>query len=242
MRESRVFMKSRVAQLSIPINERTRDKKGRELKSGGLKKAIKFMFANKQMRWLAISMFAFMTASVAVTSYYEPFMKYSGMTDGQITNVLFAQPFIMAAVYLSCGFLADIIGRKKASLTFAIICLGSAIGFVALVNAKAAPVLIGLVFGFLISSYWSFSNVLGMMFAESAPTEMRGSVLGAQTFAMLPGQLFSLLLYTIMISFIGLGTFKIVFAIPGIVVASVALMCKVKDTKGVDMEKAGQVD
>jgi ABC-type sulfate transport system permease subunit len=45
-----------------------------------------------------------------------------------------------------------------------------------------------------------------------------------------------------MISFIGLGTFKIVFAIPGIVVASVALMCKVKDTKGVDMEKAGQED
>jgi MFS family permease len=185
-------------------------------------------------------MIVLMTAVVPVTGYYEPFMKYSGMSDGQITTVLFVQPFIMSGVYLLCGLLADLIGRKKTALLFALLCLIMSVCFVILVTTGAFPVLIGVIFGFLIGSFWSTSNVLSMLYIESTPTEIRGAVTGAQAYVMLSGQLTSLLLYTILIGFIKLGAFKLIFTIPGLIIAPIIIILKVKETKGTDLEAVGK--
>jgi MFS family permease len=239
LRESNMFIKSQVDYLQTPPDERKKDKKGREEKKSGLIKGLKYMFGNPQMRAISISMIVLMTAVVPVTAYYEPFMKYSGMSDGQITTVLFVQPFIMSGIYLLCGLLADLIGRKKTALLFAILCLIMSVGFVILVTTGAFPVLIGVFFGLLIGSFWSTSNVLSMLYIESTPTEIRGAVTGAQAYVMLSGQLTSLLIYTILIGFIKLGTFKLAFAIPGLIIAPIIVMLKVKETKGVDLEAVG---
>lgn len=240
LRESNMFIKSQIDYLKTPQEERKKDKKGREEKKSGLIKGLKYMFGNPQMRAISISMIVLMTAVVPVTAYYEPFMKYSGMGDGQITTVLFVQPFIMSGVYLLCGLLADLIGRKKTVLLFSICCLIMSISFVILVNNGAFPVLIGITFGLLIGSFWSTSNVLGMLYIESTPTEIRGAVTGVQAYVMVSGQLTSLLIYTILIGFIKLGTFKLIFTIPGLIIAPIIVMLKVKETKGVDLETVGQ--
>lgn len=240
LRESNMFIKSQIAFLKMPPSERKKDRKGREEKKTGLIKALRYMFGNPQMRSISIAMIVLMTAVVPVTAYYEPFMKYSGMTDGQITKVLFVQPFMMSGVYLLCGLLADLIGRKKTALLFSLCCLAMSIGFIVMVNTAGSPISIGVIFGILIGSFWSVSNVLGMLYIESTPTEIRGAVTGAQAYVMLSGQLTSLLLYAILIGFLNLGTFKLIFAIPGLVIAPVIVMLKVKDTKGTDLEKVGK--
>jgi MFS family permease len=240
LRESKVFVKSRVEYLSTPVEQRIKDKKGREAKKSGLGKAFKYIFTHKQLKWLSIAMVCLMCASVAIVSYFEPFMKYAGMNDGEITTVLYIQPFIMAGMYLLCGILADIIGRKGTMILFSASCLLSAIGFVVLVWNGAASWLIGAVFGALISSYWNVADVMGMMYAESTPTELRGSVMGVQAYIMLAGQIGGLLIYNVLLFFMGLGTVRIALAIPFLVVASIIISMKIKETKGVDMETVGK--
>lgn len=242
LRESNMFIKSQIDYLKTPQGERKKDKQGREEKKSGLIKGMKYMFGNPQMRSISIGMIVLMTAVVPVTAYYEPFMKYSGMSDGQITTVLFVQPLIMSGVYLLCGLFADLVGRKKTAFLFALLCLAMSVCFVTLVSAGASPALIGVVFGLLIGSFWSTSNVLGMLYIESTPTEIRGAVTGAQAYVMLAGQLSSLLLYTVLIGFMQLGAFKLLFAIPGLVIAPIIIMVKVKETKGTDLEAVGRVE
>jgi MFS family permease len=240
LRESNMFIKSQIDYLATPPDERKKDKKGREEKTSGLIKGLKYMFGNPQMRSISIAMIVMMTAVVPVTAYYEPFMKYSGMSDGKITRVLFIQPFIMSGLYLLCGLIADLIGRKTTMILFALCCLGMSVSFIMLVNSNASPIAIGIVFGFLIGSFWAASNVLSMMYIESTPTEIRGAVTGAQAYVMLSGQLTSLLIYTVLIGFIKLGTFKLIFTFPGLIIAPIIIMLKVKETKGTDLEKVGK--
>ena len=75
-----------------------------------------------------------------------------------------------------------------------------------------------------------------MLYIESTPTEIRGAVTGAQAYVMLSGQLTSLLLYTILIGFMKLGSFKLIFAFPGLMIAPIIILLKVKETKGIDLE------
>jgi MFS family permease len=240
LRESKVFLNRKVENLSIPVEERKKDKSGKDVKVSGIGAAFKYIFTHKQLKWLSIAMACLMGASVAVVSYFEPFMKYGGMSDVQITQVLYIQPFVMAGLYLLCGVLADFIGRKGAMITFSSVCLFVAVGFVFLVWNGASPILIGIAFGMLISSYWNVSDIMGMIYAESTPTELRGSVMGVQAYIMLAGQISGLLIYNILLLFINLGTIRIVLASPCLIAAAVIIALKTKETKGVDLETIGK--
>ena len=102
----------------------------------------------------------------------------------------------------------------------------------------ASPYLVGIFYGLYLGCWWITLDYVGMMVAESAPTYNRGSVLGAVNLITMVGSgigsvvpIFAVLLF----ERIGFGYMTAVmpFAFIGVLL----LIFKVKETKGVDLDK-----
>lgn len=101
-----------------------------------------------------------------------------------------------------------------------------------------SPYLVGIFYGLYLGCWWITLDYVGMMVAESAPTYNRGSVLGAVNLITMVGSglgsivpIFAVLLF----DKIGFGYMTAVmpFAFIGVLL----LIFKVKETKGVDLDK-----
>lgn len=101
-----------------------------------------------------------------------------------------------------------------------------------------SPYLVGIFYGLYLGCWWITLDYVGMMVAESAPTYNRGSVLGAVNLITMVGSgigsvvpIFAVLLF----ERIGFGYMTAVmpFAFIGVLL----LIFKVKETKGVDLDK-----
>lgn len=241
MRESDVFLKNQIDYLSVPAEARPKDKKGKDERKTGIGPAIKLCLRDKQLRWLMIAAACAFTAAVGIAQNYEVFMSFdANMSTDQITFALFVQIVVMGLAQLVNGFLADFFGRKAATAVFAVATVAALCLFVVLSPAGAGPWLVGLLLGLLIGCYWNVTDLNGMMIAESAPTELRGSVVGVQGLAVLAGTLLSVVINAVLLGFTGLGTAKLIIGIPGVVVSALIILLKVRETKGADLEKAGR--
>ena len=94
----------------------------------------------------------------------------------------------------------------------------------------------GFVYGLYLPWWWQVGDYMSMIVAESTPTYNRASVLAAVGLLRLIGQALGLLMPVIapmLFEHIGFGYMVIV--IPFVVIGLSLLICKVKDTKGVDL-------
>ena len=146
--------------------------------------------------------------------------------------------YIIPAVIVGAGFVGDKLGRK----TIVSVCGALAVlGFISF-NVSAwltgSPYLVGIFYGLYLGCWWITLDYVGMMVAESAPTYNRGSVLGAVNLITMVGSglgsivpIFAVLLF----DKIGFGYMTAVmpFAFIGVLL----LIFKVKETKGVDLDK-----
>jgi hypothetical protein len=84
------FLEQRIAFLKKPIEEQEADKKSAEAnkkaEKGGVFRAFRCIFSNKDYRWLVIAMMVFYLAAIAVTTYYEPIMTQNGMPTQDVTT------------------------------------------------------------------------------------------------------------------------------------------------------------
>ena len=246
-RETDTFVQNRIHFLEMTDEERENEKQQRKAEAqaqGGLIPAFKFAFRHKQLRWLFICT---MLVSVAMigTMYYQQIMTYGyekvygEATPEVVTDALMVMP-VIGAIFTFCkGFISDRFGRKPVALIFAALAVVGMIGFFLGVTFAWSPVLVGLFIGIYTGGYWCAADAMGgNMCAESSPTNLRASVLGAQSLCNMVGMGVSypaMIVMSIIAGNDALGITCLVCVAVPLVVAIAVFMAKVAETKGIDL-------
>ena len=246
-RETDVFISNRIRFLEMTEAEREAEKQQRRAESqaqGGLLSAFKFAFRHKQLRWLFICTM-FVSVAMIGTMYYQQIMTYGyevtygAATPEVVTDALMVMPVIGAIFTLAKGFISDKFGRKPVAVVMASLTLIGIVGFFLGITFAWSPVLVGIFTGMYTGGYWCTSDAIGgNMCAEAAPTNLRASVLGAQSLCNMVGMGVSypaMILVSIIAGNGALGiTCLLCVAIP-LVATIVLFLAKVAETKGIDL-------
>lgn len=241
IRESDVFLKQRIAYLETPIEVRQAQEKKKQNNNGGLGKAFGYIFKNKQMLWVMLSLLLFRMAIPAFASYNESIMSTNGMSTDAVSTALIFSPIAMGITRLSAGFASDKLGRKKASVIYGIATVVGLVVFVLCVKNAAPAVLVGILMGVTTGSYWTVGDQIGLMMNESAPTNIRGSVTAAAGLLQVVVAIVAMVFAGILIAFVDLATFCVVYGVIVLGIATVALLIKVKETNGIDLSELDKV-
>ncbi|MBR2413126.1 MAG: MFS transporter [Clostridia bacterium] len=259
-RETDAFIDARLKYLRMTDEEREQDKLQKKVDNaqGGVIPALKFAFKHKQLRWLyivgALANIGFITSinyQVILTyGYAESYINqglFSAMSDtlmdavsiGPVTTALFMFPVGCAVSQVIMGFISDSKGRKAAALTTACNCLIAFLGFT--LGAKFAwhPYLVGFLCGACIGSYYSTNDVIIMMIGESAPTNLRSSIMSAEFVVVALGVVVSYGVSLPVLTIFGnAATWIVAFAltVPGFAAALIAMAKKTHDTTGINLD------
>lgn len=236
MPETPAYLKRRMAQLETPAEAPDRERKAAEQSQGGVVDALKFIFSHKQMRALLLCAFVFVCATGG-TNYYESIMKTGGMTTSQITTAMFFIPPVNAAMTALSGFITDKLGRKRSAVVLAATALVGLVGFLCSSGFGLAPALVGISYGFFIGGLWSAADILFILLpGESTPTNLRVSVVGTMGILSGVGSVLSIAIMTVGMLFVeSIGLLCLCVCVPCLLAATVLLITKVSETKGVDL-------
>lgn len=247
VKESPVFLHNRVSYLENELSEKnqeTAEEKKEESKKEegktGVFQAVKYIFGHKQTRWLAICALIFI-AGAAITSYYESIMTTGGMSTSAVTQALFVYPLANALFTLIGGVLTDRLGRKRSLATLCVISIVCLAAFIFSAGTSLNPYLIGAFYGIFAGCYWSVSDLLYLILpGESVPTRIRASVLGTFSLILVLGSIIAALVVAIGIRFVSsIGMLCMTLCIVFMALSVLIVLIKVKETKGIDLEKIG---
>ena len=245
-KESRPFLKQRIEYLEIPYEERIAkakeekaQKKANKNKTGVFA-AIKYIFKDKQLRWVTIVYLIYYLCMMGMTQYYEPIMYAANMTTESITDALFMYGFMFALVILIAGFLGDALGRKATVIICGSLSIVLFILFVFGANNGWNPYLVGTFYGLYLGCFWQGGDYLMIIASEKTPTSNRTSVLSAMGFLMMFIGLLGTIYMSVALQFTSISLAVLILAVPCIVISLLILAFKVKDTKGVDLTKIGE--
>ena len=243
MPETPAYLKKKIAYLEMSEEERkaleeNKKKKTSEDSDGGVIAALKFIFAHKQMRAIALCAFVYVT-STGGTSYYESIMKTGGMSTSDITTAMYFIPIVNALMTAASGFLTDLLGRKRSATLLASIAVVGLISFVFCASSGISPILVGVSYGFFIGGLWSTADILFIMIpGESTPTNLRVSVVGTMGIMSGVGNVLSIAIMTVGMLFVkSIGLLCLCVCVPFLVTAILILNLKVNETRGVDLSK-----
>lgn len=255
IKESDAFVDTRLRQLRMTDEEieAAKASKSEAQAQGGLITSVKLVLRNKQLRWLILS-YGFISWGMLVTSYYESTMTYgyagqfldAGMSIEEATAA--AAAFVTKALMLFSlgsalfqffpGFLADKLGRKKTAMIMSSSVVATFLLYYIGANNNWEPYVVGFFCGACIGSYWYTGDLMILMISESAPTNLRASVLAVQP--LLSGIIYVVAMGGVMLltnilgdAYIGIST--VVTIIPGMVAGLIMMALRGRETKGVDM-------
>ena len=239
VRETPVFVEQRTGFLSLTPEERRKkaeeDKKSGTAEQGGVFRAIRFIFKNRQLRWIFIAGFLFF-ATTFYTSYYSTVLE-GAMTTELVSLVLIIYPLVNGVVTIVSGFFSDKLGRKKACLILGGLALLGLLLFVLACRLNWGPVAAGIAYGCSIGGLWSMSDTLILtMPAESSPSGMRASVMGTISVMIGAGMFIGRILFIVLQNFISMDLLFLMICVPFMAVSLLLLMLKVKETKDVDLD------
>ena len=250
IRETPVFIEKRLSALGEKTEQRDTGSKtiGDSLEkpsetNGGVGKAFKLIFSDKQLRNIMIASVAFALVT-GITSYYMTVLEASRQT-GVITEdvlnlILVIFPFVNGIFTMICGFISDSAGRKKACFIFSAIAGVGLVMFVLGAYFGAPSYIIGIGYGMFIGTLWSITDTLVLVMpAESTPTNMRASVMGVMSLLLSAGMAISIILFALGVNIVGskhIGMLSIAICIP-LMILSCILLSKVEETKGNDLDE-----
>ena len=246
-RETDVFIHNRIRFLEMTDEEREAEKAQRRSEAqaqGGLLPAFKFAFRHKQLRWLFICTM-FVSVAMIGTMYYQQIMTYGyeatygASAPEVVTDALMVMPVIGAIFTLAKGFISDKFGRKPVAVVMASLTLIGIVGFFLGITFAWNPVLVGIFTGMYAGGYWCTSDAMGgNMCAEASPTNLRASVLGAQSLCNMVGMGVSYPAMIVVSIIAGNGALGITcllcVAVP-LLAAILLFSAKVAETKGIDL-------
>ena len=238
-RETRVFVRQRHDYLEIPFEERIakeeeekREKKA-DANKNGVGNAIRYIWQHKETRDLILTKCVFDACLLAVT-YYESIMYKAGMTTEQITTAEYFYPFMYAGSLLIAGVIADHIGRKRTIQIFGSLCALCYIGFILSANKLWDPVLVGVLNGLYLGSYWIGRDYMEIMVTEMVPTDIRASVIAGAGIMILVGAVLGYAFVAVTSLFLPIWLACTILVVPLITVSLFMLTFKVRETKGTD--------
>lgn len=259
LRETDAYIESRLKYLRMTDEERDAAKNAKDSSDsqGGLIAAIKFVAHHKQLRWLYIAV-AFGTMGVLITMQYQAIISYGyaqaglaqgiystlesaldAVSVGAVTSALFMFPIGSGLIQLSHGFISDKWGRKPAIVSMAAATIISLILFSAGAEKAWNPYLVGFFSGVCIGSFWACTDINTMMVGESAPTNLRSSIISLSMFALGVGYVVTYAIGIPLITYFGnssIPTVSLCLALPTLAVSMLILIFKTKETKGTDLE------
>lgn len=237
MPETPVYLKRRMDALENPVSIPADSKaKTADQSQGGVVDALKFIFAHRQLRSIALCAFIFV-ASTGGTNYYESIMKTGGMTTSQITTAMFFIPPVNAAMTAISGFITDFLGRKRSVMVHTAIALVGLVCFVASASFGLRPVLVGISYGLFIGGLWSAADILFILLpGESTPTNLRVSVVGTMGIMSGIGNVMSVAILVVGMLFVeSIGLLYLCVAVPFMLAAMVILATRVRETRDMDL-------
>ncbi len=239
MRETPVFVEQRRHYLSLTPDERAAlaeaDKKSGAAEQGGVFRALKFIFVNRQLRCILIAGFLFF-ATTFYTSYYATVLE-GAMTTELVAVALIIYPLVNGAVTIVSGFFSDKLGRKKVCLILGGLALFGLLMFVLACRLGWGPFAAGVFYGLSIGGLWSMSDTLILtMPAESSPSGMRASVMGTISVMIGAGMFIGQALFIVLQNFISMDILFLCICVPFMALSLIVLMTKVKETKDVDLD------
>lgn len=239
MRETPVFVEQRRGFLSLSPEERKAkeeaDKKKGEAEQGGVFRALKFIFVNRQLRWIFIAGFLFF-ATTFYTSYYATVLE-GAMATELVATALIIYPLVNGVVAMVSGFFSDKLGRKKACLILGGLALVGLLMFVLACRLHWGPVAAGIFYGLSIGGLWSMSDTLILtMPAESSPSGMRASVMGTISVMIGAGMFVGQALFIVLQNFVSMDILFLCICVPFMAVSLAVLMTKVKETRDADLD------
>ncbi len=242
-RETDTFLVNRVRYLKTPMEDR--EKQSKEEKTGnaqgGIIHAVRFAFKHRQLRFLMLACCFYYSASLATATYNTVMKESALMTEEAITMALYLYPIGNALMTFTAGLVSDRFGRKTTIITMSC----SAVVYYSLFIAGAmfgwTPILTGFAIGGFMGSYWGAGDTIGgIMFSESAPTNLRSSVTVINT--LLNGIIGGLatIVTIILLPLIPKETFGYMYlalTIPGLIGAILIIWKYVGETRGLDLKK-----
>ncbi len=250
-RETDTFLSARLRFLRAP-EETGKSPKGNA--QGGLIPALRFAMKNKQLRWLYITA-ALANIGFLGTINYQVILSYgfaeglygsfsdtvmNTVSLGPVTQALVLFPVGCACSQLIIGFVSDARGRKASAVMAAANCLLAFLGFFYGAKLGMMPYAVGLLCGICIGNYYSLNDVIIMMVGESAPTNLRSSVMSAQFIVTAAGGLISYAVGLPLLSILGnsaMGSVSFGLLVPGFILALIVLARNTVDTKGADLNQ-----
>lgn len=259
-KETDPFMDSRLRYLRMTDEEREAEslKKDAQGAQGGLSAAVKFVLKHKQLKWLYLTV-ALSTIGVLVTMQYQAIISFGyaenylsqglfksldsaleSVMVNEVTSALFFFPIGSGVAQLIHGFISDRWGRKYSSIVMATITVVSIVLFSLGSENAWSPYIVGLFSGASVGAFWSCGDIIGLMVSESAPTNLRSSIISTQFIAMGAGYAVAYGVGLPLITILGNSAIsKIVLglALPGMVLSLIVLITKVKETKGANLQQ-----
>ncbi len=242
VRETPVFLEQRRSYLSQTPEEREaqakKDAENATSENGGVFNALRFIFTNKQLRWIMIAGFIFF-ATTFYTSYYTTVLEGAMGTD-MVSTMLVVYPFFNGIMTILAGMFSDKLGRKRVCLVLGSVTIIGLLVFIMACRMGLGPIVAGIGYGCSIGGLWSMSDTLILtMPAESSPSGMRSSVMGTISVLIGAGMFIG------QFAFIGINALDIIpmdalfliICVPFMLLSLLILMTKVKETSGVDLEK-----
>ena len=247
VKETPVFTKKRLEYLKASEEERkalsAADKAEAEKEqSVSVPAAFKFIFKNRQTRYIAI-VAVLMAIATGYTGKFQNMIEV-GVARGAITTsgsetILMFYPLINGVFTLIGGFLTDALGRKKSAL---ILGLWAALGlgvFAWGCSTELNPYITGFAYGFSIAGLWSISDMIYFVItSESTPTQIRASVVGSMQLLGMVGTGLNMVyngVVTLIAGSMNLPFVLTVSYLPLMAISLLIMMWKVKETKDVDL-------
>ncbi|MCR4588668.1 MAG: MFS transporter [Lachnospiraceae bacterium] len=239
LRETPVFLEQRISLLSLTEDQRKAqaeaDKKSATSEEGGVFKALRFIFTNRQLRWIFIAGFIFF-ATTFYTSYYATVLE-GAMTTEMVATALVVYPLFNGLITILSGFFSDKLGRKKVCLLLGSLAIVGLLAFVLSCRLGLGPIAAGIAYGCSIGGLWSMSDTLILtMPAESSPSGMRSSVMGTISVLIGGGMFIGQALFIVCQNFLPMDVLFMIICLPFMALSLLILMVKVKETKDADLD------
>ena len=239
LRETPVFVEQRIGYLQLTPEQRAakaaENKKNGTAEEGGVFRAVKFIFVNRQLRWILIAGFLFF-ATTFYTSYYATVLE-GAMSTESVANVLIIYPFLNGIVTIVSGFFSDRLGRKKVCVLLGSIALLGLLFFVLACRGGWGPAAAGIAYGCSIGGLWSMSDTIILtMPAESSPSGMRSSVMGTISVMIGAGMFLGQVLFIVLQNFMPMDLLFLIICVPFMAVSLLLLITKVRETKDADLD------
>ena len=239
LRESPYYIQNRIAYLEKTPEQLAAEKAHKVDTNSGIVPAMKMMIRNKQLRWLAISTLIISVANNMICSYNTTILAQNGLDTVNITIALALICVSNAVISLFGGQIADKAGRKWTCVILCILCAVTFSVFVfisrLIPNPRLCAIIGGLSAGIGISCYCNMNNLVMLMMGESCPASVRGSIIGARSF-FLVSAVVAIALAGGLFRVLPTGTVCFILSIPFLIVGSIVLMLKTKETRGMSME------